>query len=93
MSGARRKHETGFTLLNLAMVTLVLGIIATVGLPSFNAALEDYRLGGAAEEVATALRYAGSVAVGSGTQTRVTVDAAGHHPGRAVQGECESSGH
>ena len=74
-SGARREHETGFTLLNLALVTLVLGIIATAGLPSFNAALEDYRLGGAAEEVATALGYARSVAMGSGTQTKVTVDA------------------
>ncbi len=75
MTGKRGKHESGFTLVNLVMVTLVLGIIATASLPSFNAALEDYRLGGAAEEVTTALEYARSVAVSSGTQTKVTVDA------------------
>jgi Tfp pilus assembly protein FimT len=75
MRRIRRQGESGFTLVNLVMVSLVLGIIATAGLPSLNAALEDYRLGAAAEEIATALGYARYVAVNSGTQTKVTVDA------------------
>ena len=68
------KRSGGFTLVDLLAVVLILGIIGTIGLPSINAALEDYRLSGAIEEIVTALEYARAVAINSGSETRVTID-------------------
>jgi len=60
--------------MDLIIVMLLLSIIAMIGLPSFNSALADYTLSGAAEEVFTALEYAKLAATNSGVQTKVTID-------------------
>jgi hypothetical protein len=68
------QHARGFTFLDTACAILILGFLAAVGFPALNAAREDYRLSGAAEEIVTALEYARALASNSGRQTRVTVD-------------------
>ncbi len=65
----------GFTLLELVIVILVLGIVAALGMPALLSSLDDAHLDAAASEVSTALRYAQLVAAGTGRATRVTVDA------------------
>lgn len=60
--------------MDLIIIVLLLSIIAMIGLPSFNSALADYTLSGAAEEVFTALEYAKLTATNSGVQTKVTID-------------------
>lgn len=64
----------GFTLLEILIILLILGIVTTIGLPTMNAALEDSRLAGAADEIVTALEYAQLTAMSSGGRTRVTVN-------------------
>lgn len=66
----------GFTLLELVIVILVLGIIAALGMPALVASIDDAQLDAASSEVATALRYAQLAAAGTGRPTRVTVNAA-----------------
>ncbi len=51
-----------------------MSIVVMLGWPSLNAALGDYRLSGAAQEMVTALEFA-QLSATSGTQTRVTIDA------------------
>jgi len=66
----------GFTLLELVIVILILGIVAALGMPALLSSLDAAHLDAAASEVATALRYAQLIAAGTGRPTRVTIDAA-----------------
>jgi prepilin-type N-terminal cleavage/methylation domain-containing protein len=69
-------HEkTGFSLLELMIVVLILGIIATTALPSLKSGVDQSRLAAATEEIVTALEYARLFALTTGTQSRVTIDA------------------
>jgi len=54
----------GFTLIELVVILLVLGILAVVALPKFFN-LSDYQERAAYDEVAGAVRYAQKLAVGS----------------------------
>ncbi len=67
----------GFSLLELVIVILVLGIVAALGTPALLSSLDDVHLDAAASEVSTALQYAQLVAAGTGRATRVTIDAVG----------------
>lgn len=67
---------SGFSLLELVIVILILGIFAALGAPALLSSLDDAHLDAAASEVSTALRYAQLVAAGTGRATRVTIDAA-----------------
>ena len=64
---------SGFTFLELLIVVLVLGIVATLGIPALLSSLDDAQLDAAASELSTALRYAQLVAAGTGRATRVTI--------------------
>lgn len=64
----------GFSFLEVLIVLVFLSIVIMVGWPSLNAALGDYRLSAAAQEMVTALEFAQLNAT-SGPQTRVTIDA------------------
>ncbi|WP_334131602.1 GspH/FimT family pseudopilin [Silanimonas lenta] len=64
----------GFTLLELVVVLVLLGVLATLVLPRV---LEgSFRDAAFAEQVATAFRYAQRLAVASGCEIEVQVDAA-----------------
>jgi len=68
--------QAGYTLIELLIVMLLLGIMVMAAVPVLNSGLDDARLSGAAEEVVTALEFAQMTAATSGSRTRVTIDAA-----------------
>jgi type II secretory pathway pseudopilin PulG len=84
----RRTHEfpprhnlnlrvpAGFTLFEILIVFMLLGIVAMLGMPTLIAALEDARLTSAAAETVTALEFAHSKALNSGREIRVAFDVA-----------------
>ncbi len=67
------KLSAGFTLIEMLIVVSLIGIMAMIGLPALNSSLDDARLRGAVDEVATALEYAQLTAMTSGLKTRVSV--------------------
>jgi MSHA pilin protein MshC len=62
--------KSGFTLVELVVIIIVLGILSAFALPKFFN-LGDYRERAAFDEVASALRYAQKLAVGSGCAVQV----------------------
>ena len=62
----------GFTMAEMMIVVLIMGVVTLVGLPLLTNSMDHYRLKGAAEEVVNALRYAQSSAVASGLETKVS---------------------
>ena len=75
-SSLNQRFSSGFTFLELLIITLIFGIITMLSWPSLIAALEDARLNGAATETIMALEFAHSKAVNSGRTIRVTFDVA-----------------
>jgi MSHA pilin protein MshC len=68
------RFASGFTLLELVVVLVLLGVLATLVLPRV---LEgSFRDAAFAEQVATAFRYAQRLAVATGCEIEVQVDAA-----------------
>ena len=77
MSMASRKtsdfsFHSGFTLIELVVVILLLGILAAFAIPKFFN-LSDYRTRAAYDEVAGAVRYAQKLAVASGCEVQVSI--------------------
>lgn len=68
--------QAGYTLMELVIVVLFLGIMVMAAVPVLNSGLDDARLSGAAGEIVTALEFAQMTAATSGSRTRVTIDAA-----------------
>jgi MSHA pilin protein MshC len=64
------QKESGFTLVELVVIIIVLGIISAFALPRFFN-LNQYQQRAAYDEVASALRYAQKLAVGSGCAVQV----------------------
>ena len=71
----RAQHERGYTLLELVIVVSVLGLIAAIALPSMSPA-SDRKLDLAAEEVASAIRFARSEAIRTGEGRGLTISQA-----------------
>jgi prepilin-type N-terminal cleavage/methylation domain-containing protein len=67
--------SAGFTLAEVVIVTLLLGILAMLGLPTLNSAMVDSRLSAAVEEIVNALQYAQLTTMTSGRETRVVIGA------------------
>jgi len=66
----------GFTLVEVLIIVFTLGIVATLALPALQSGIEESKLSGASDEITVALEYSQIVAMTSGEQTRVTIDAA-----------------
>ncbi|MDA3903081.1 MAG: prepilin-type N-terminal cleavage/methylation domain-containing protein [Desulfuromusa sp.] len=64
------KYKNGFTLIELVVILLLLGILAAVALPKFFN-VSDYQNRATYDEVAGAVRYAQKLAVASGCEVRV----------------------
>ena len=63
----------GFTMVEIMIVVLIMGIITVVGVPLLTTSMDHYRLKGAAQEVVNALQYAQAIAMTSGKETLVRI--------------------
>ena len=66
-----RASQPGFTLIELMMVLTILGIVMSIGVPSFNTMIKNNRLASASNDVAGALHYARAEAVRRGRPVQV----------------------
>lgn len=73
MQSTRRSPVAGFTLVELVLVLILVGIMAFVALPRF-ADVGAFNQRGAFDEVRSAVRYAQKLAVASGCPVTVTIN-------------------
>ena len=71
MHAAHWRHERGFSLIDILVVVVVLGIMMAVTVPTMLASLDRLRLGQAAREVERELHMAKSRAVSKGRPMRI----------------------
>ena len=72
----KRMLHDGFTLVETLIIMFILGIVVTLAIPTLQSGVAESKLAGASGEITVALEYAQLVAMTSGNQTRVTIDAA-----------------
>jgi prepilin-type N-terminal cleavage/methylation domain-containing protein len=61
--------RAGFTLVEMAIATLLIGLVAAIGIPAIQSSLNQMKLDAAAEELAVAISYTRSLAVRDGMST------------------------
>jgi type II secretion system protein H len=72
----RGRGTAGFTLLELMVVVIMIGILVALGIPSIAAQMRDRRTNQAAHEVALLYRRARALAMGRGSAVMVRFDSA-----------------
>jgi prepilin-type N-terminal cleavage/methylation domain-containing protein len=70
----KQQGSRGYSLAELLTVVAIIGIISMVALPTFLQVIPQYRIRGAASEMAASLRLIRSKAVSTRTNWRMTVD-------------------
>ena len=68
------KYPGGFTLLELLVVMVIIGLVVSLVPPLFSSAVPGARLKGAARDLAVGLRYARSQAITHNTEMAVRLD-------------------
>ena len=74
--GLAKGRGTGFTLLEISIVVLILGIVALMGLPAMNDFFAEETINAAADAVVTAIYYARTTAITTSADHGVVFDAA-----------------
>lgn len=64
-------NSSGFSLVELAITLVVMGLILTFAIPSYQSLSQSYQLRGAAENVAGQFRIAREKAIGTGVQQQL----------------------
>lgn len=68
------KHQHGFTLLELIVVVVIIGVLAYLAAANFGTSQTDVQLDAAAQQITTDIRYAQQMARTIGMSTRVYFD-------------------
>ena len=68
-----QRYSAGFTLIEVVIVALMLGIVAVAAYPTLSSSLDDARLSAAASEVVTAFEFGQLSAATTGRATRVAI--------------------
>jgi len=66
VGGEMRRNSFGFTMVEVMIVLLLLGIVSAVAVPALNNTLDEIKLDGAAREIVAAIQYAQSLAIKEG---------------------------
>lgn len=74
---SENNKQSGFTLVELVVVIVLLGILAAFAIPRF-VDIDSFRVRAAYDEVAGAVRYAQKLAVVSGCEVQVVISANGY---------------
>ena len=75
LAKSKRGLHAGFTLVEALIIIFILGIVAAVAIPTLQSGVAESKLAGASSEITVALEYAQLVAMTSGGQTSVTINA------------------
>lgn len=73
MGASFRQVNNGFTIIEMMIVILIIGVLLTIGIPSFQGYMERNRLKSAAEGLVTDLHFARSEAILRGPSGAVNV--------------------
>jgi len=68
------KSKKGFTLLEVMIVVVIIGVMALIAIPNFLTWMAHFRLKGAARDIATAMHLAKMKAISQGVEYRVLFD-------------------